>query len=395
MVGRGRVAVRFLVVALAIAVAGPAASTLAKDTKPAKGPPKEWIPADGADARLKAARACDVAAKEAEKRRDRTAAAVLAAVKSALEGAPPPAAVRTGPDAIESAWLDHALEPAGPSATLLASSKNLDDLVAGQLVRQATQVVRGLRLLNACRRAAGVPELALDVSKSRGSILHCRYLVLNGYDVIRKKLGTPHDEGEGDPYATTEGREAALRSCLGQVPIDEGVTNVMATYYHRPVALVPAERSVAMGWWQQADKQAYGFWLCGDLDPDYAGPTTIVYPGADMTDVQTTFAAGGERPNPVPAADSDRLGLPITITVYGDGEIEDLHATLKARGAEIGCTPSSPAAPSNREAIAMLADRTMGLIPGAPLQPKTRYAVTARCTIHGEPWSLSWQFTTR
>ena len=385
-----------LALLVAVAAAWPQASAHSKETKPPKGPPKEWVPADEADARAKCARALDAAGKEAEKRKDRTTAGVLASISAVLAGQPAPAGPRVGPDSADSAWLDHALEPAGLSATLLVGAKGLDDVVAGQLVLLASQAVRAIRRLNTYRVAAGLPEILLDGPKCRGCILHARYMVLNGYDAVRKRVGTPHDEAQDDPYATDEGKEAARLSCMGQMPIDTGVDACMATLYHRPSLLIPDEQSVGMGWWQKGGKETYCLRVAGEPDPAYAGPTTVLFPGKGMVDVPCAFEPGGERPSPVPAGDSRRLGFPVTVTVYaGHADITDFHATLTASGAEVECVPSSPAAPSNPEAQAKFSDLTMALLPATALRPRTRYAVSARCLVDGAPWSSSWTFTTR
>jgi hypothetical protein len=379
-----------LAAAVALACAG-AGTAWPKDP----APPKAWTPSNAADARAKCVKALEAAAKEAEKKGDRTAAHVLGRMKAwaAKEPEPPPPA--KGSDAADSAWVEKALEPARPSAAFLAASKEEDDAVLSGLVTWAGETVRGVRVLNAYRRAAGVPELLFDAAKCEGCVLHARYMVMNGYDVVRKRLGTPHDEGQGDPYATERGRAAARVSVMAQEPMDLSIERYVMSYYHRPCLFVPAERTVSMGKWKK-DKEAHCIRLGEDPDPEYAGPTVVCVPGKDQTSVPRAFDEAGERPDPVPDLDCRRVGFPITITAFaGPTPITGFEATLTGKGGPVECRASSPEKPVNPSVDVRFGDLTMGLIPVAPLAPSTKYTVTAKCLLGETPWSATWSFTTR
>ncbi len=361
-----------------------------------KPPSKARPPKSAGDARAAVLTWLEKAIKDADARRDGLAGHVLASVRVHLgagEVRPLPASDAPPDDA---GWLEKAIAAVAPSVDFLGRETAEADFVAGQMVRQIPVVVKALRALDGYRRSARIPAARFDAAKSVGCILHTRYLIKNGYEDVRKRIGTPHDEREGDPHYTAAGRDAAHSACLGRTDLPTGVEQGINSYYHRPVLLDPRDGAVAFGWWQEGENQAYCLLPCRDAGEEYAGDLTVCFPGPGAKEVPPGFAPGGERPPPVPDMDPNSLGQPVTVTFFGrPGAIEDFRMEVLEGAQPVRGVASSPQHPSNPAAVGLHSDITAGFLPSSPLRSRTTYQVRARAVLAGAPWEKSWSFTTR
>jgi hypothetical protein len=388
-------ALRGFAIALSLVLLGAPVAT-PKDPPASRGKGKPKPPKTAAEAMETVKAWLEGAAKEAGAKGDPLAAHVISAVRADLgagEALPLP---KDDPAPKDAEWLERSLAPVLPAVDLLTTQETLPEVVAGQMVRQLPDVVQTLRQLNGHRRSAAVAPLAFHAGKSRGCVLHARYLIKTGYEEVRKKVGTPHEEVVGERWSTPEGLQAGREACLGQVRLPQGVENCIQTYYHRPVLLHPAERGVGMGWWSEGGMDSYGIRPANDYDPTYAGDLTVVYPGPDAKEVKREFALGGERPEPVPGVDSTTHGNPITVSFYANRRgVKDFQIEVFAGKRRVEGWPSSPEKPSNPNAVGKFHDLTAGFIPATPFASGTRFEVRARCVLGGAPWEKTWTFVTR
>jgi hypothetical protein len=332
---------------------------------------------------------------EANRRGDETAAQALAAVGVHFGRADAPVPLTGSAAPKDETWLDGAVVAVTPAALFLVDQKPTSEVVAGQIVRQLPEAVRALRVLNRYRKDVGIPPVRLDGARCAGPILHARYLLRNGLDAVVRRIGTTHDELETDPWYTPEGRASARAGNIGQTSLSAGVDRCIHTYYHRPILLEPAERSIAMGWWGDRSYQVCCLEPCGDLDPEFKGSTMVCFPAPDGAGISPGFATGGERPEPVPGVSSTQLGNPVTVTFFSGvtsvtaARIEVFDGKTSVEG-----YLSTPERPSNPDAHVRFLDVTCGFLPAKPFRPRTTYEVRATATLDGDPWEKTWRFTT-
>ncbi len=239
--------------------------------------------------------------------------------------------------------------------------------------------------VNFYRKLAGLDEVAMDDDLSKGAAAHASYLFVNH---VPWGLGA-HDEKEGDPGYTLEGKAAGQASDIEWGPPTEAVEELMSELFHRIPILRPSLGKIGVG---QADG---GHITVIDLTQGIVGQVdverVIAYPVPDQTDVPTRF--GSESPDPIPSDASRPAGYPVTLTQYDRSfKVTEATATLAdGDGNPVDVHLSTPEKPAHE--IYQL--NTIAMIPAHPLKSGTKYTAHVTCKMGGVPFDKTWSFTTK
>jgi len=246
-----------------------------------------------------------------------------------------------------------------------------------------------LRVLNEARADSLYeqrPEIQLvhlDPDLCRAAELHARYLVLNP----SQKDAWPqiHEEYGGSPGFTAEGALSGANSviALGRDPLG-AVHAWLGTFYHRLPLLDPGLFGVGFG--QAEDVVVLDV---GSLRIEPYRDHVILWPLPEAEDVPLHFTP--ELPSPVPDANQERLGYPISVqlTFADGGGWPELQLELYKGGLESGERIEgylvTPQAPFQTELVPRNA---WGFLPSAPLARLTRYTAVARWGDEVRAWSF-------
>ncbi len=254
---------------------------------------------------------------------------------------------------------------------------------------------QALAKVNAYRKNAGLPPVALDDKLSKGCLAHARYLVINADHKAVLGLGA-HDEDLSLPGASEEGRLAGKASdiAIGDYEPTDGVDAWMATLYHRVPILEPSLRTIGFGC-ARGRRQGWVTVLNVVTGRDRTlRSNAVFYPAPNQTGVPLSFPNGGEEPNPIPEDKDGKAGFPITAFFPERTPLKNASASLtNARGEPIACWFSSPEKVANPK-YPKHQGNTVCLVPHDPLQPGTLYHVEMQGQLEGKPWRKRWSFTT-
>jgi hypothetical protein len=115
----------------------------------------------------------------------------------------------------------------------------------------------------------------------------------------------------------------------------------------------------------------------------------VVWPLADDVGVPLRFEP--EVPNPVPAADMETLGYPVTVQLFFAEPREHVELVLElfqgdVDGKSVACHAISPDAPLQ---IELVPENAWALVPQRPLAASTRYTARARWGDQERVWSFT------
>lgn len=256
-----------------------------------------------------------------------------------------------------------------------------------------------LAATNRFRTNTGLPPETLNAERSAACQLHAEYLYLNNYDYSKPWDGVgSHEEIEGNPGYTAQGREAAHNSVDGgSGDIAESIAAMSRSMLHRVAFLGPAREGLGVGAVSKSkNPSANGYsviwtvaWhIQGDLAP-------VVVPAPGQSGVE--LFGQRERPAPIsPARFYDRQrGYPISVS-YGERQLSDVDLKLFALQGRrehpvegFLFTPESPVhatRPKNQQSAFFM--------PAAPLKSGQRYVALFSARENGELVELDWSFTT-
>lgn len=189
----------------------------------------------------------------------------------------------------------------------------------------------GLASCNRIRVLAGLPPLLLDVERSRKCQLHATYLYLNGYDYSAPWDGVgSHEEVEGRPGYTAEGREAAHSAVTSGHPDPEvSVWGMVYTMMHRLSYLSAPDIGLGIGAEARSKVAgARGYSVVWGAKPQL-GPTDVpvVLPAPGATGVPVAFRPERPRVEGIEGFYAGARGFPITVS-HGGQSLEDARVTL-------------------------------------------------------------------
>lgn len=257
--------------------------------------------------------------------------------------------------------------------------------------------------LNQERRRAGLPDVPLDTTLSRGCQLHALYLAQN-YGHPSTLGSRQHEEDPELPGYSEEGARAAAASNIAHGNQQSSVALWMATIYHRTLLLDPRLDRVGIGLAEVPQSALHlgegvraGQVMATVMHVASRGRapvSAVAYPGDGQEDVPLRFAPE-EWPSPL-ALDPDGVaGFPVSVDFYrSDGappRVTGVRAELlDARGVDIPCHLTTP----ERPLVSGYGERTIGLIPESPLVASAEYRARVDAVVDGEKWSRSWSFHT-
>lgn len=231
---------------------------------------------------------------------------------------------------------------------------------------------RGIKHLNRRRRFMKLPAVTQDWSSSIGGYLHGIYLKVNKDQPSVAGLGA-HNEDRKLPAWTPEGEKAA-GGILAWGGSAEGIMdNWLNSRFHRHPVMNRDCGRVAFG------GRRDGGYSCRDAGggaTGRAGADVITWPGADDTEIPTSF--GGELPNPFPPGVSS-AGTVVVIDFGGRQPKNPQWRLLDPDKKPVELLDLDKKSP-----ICFCAK--------SALKPKTQYSVEF-VTADGQ--KLSWSFTTR
>ncbi len=229
----------------------------------------------------------------------------------------------------------------------------------------AGAVGEALALLNAERKKAGVPALALDVGLSGRCAEHAGRLAASPYDTHTGLPGSSH---------ARKGPAEAMKGWL-------------AAPLHRELLLARGRDGVGLASAGGVTVIAGVFAAAGD------GSGAVVYPGAGQANVPLLFP-GNEVPDPLPDLENKVTGYPVTATFPRRARVTDTEMTMEDEaGGAVPVHDSGPGRPANK-AHASHQGNTLCAFPKKVLEPSRRYLVRARAKVDGKAWSRTWSFTT-
>jgi uncharacterized protein YkwD len=265
---------------------------------------------------------------------------------------------------------------------------------------QPTSSTAGLAIINATRRANGIPPVTLNAQWSAGCLAHDHYLALGS----AQGQTTPHEERPGKPGYTAAGAAAAASSELVLGSDNWGGVNPwLDAPLHLASLLDPLVRQLGIG-------NAEGYSCAGSQDPNPVATATInrfyTYPADGRKDVAPSENTGSEIPNPTPLLGLTEDTGPF-LFVYGDGpwmnsDTQWGHAIegLSINQATLS-TPDGTAVPLvtvDRSNPALGVDMPLSgvmLVPVHPLASKTTYTASVTLTTTDNvTLSHTWSFTT-
>lgn len=253
-----------------------------------------------------------------------------------------------------------------------------------------------LLAVNELRNASGLGPWTLDMERSIACQKHAEYLYLNNYDYKAPWDGVgSHDEIEGNPGFSKEGREAARNSSTSSSNDPAGtVIRQFQTMLHRTGYLGSSTSPFAVGSVDRSQNTARGYSVLWGSEPTPASiRDVVVHPAPGQ--VLSELAGRGERP-PVEHAPNfygRTRGYPISVS-FGRQPLQNIELLVFAMG-EKGplqgelFTPERPihsSRPSNAH--------TAFFSPEGPLKPGKTYRAEFRATDRGSPVQLIWYFNT-
>jgi uncharacterized protein YkwD len=246
-----------------------------------------------------------------------------------------------------------------------------------------------LRTLNAYRRRAGLQPVPLDAERSKACLAHALYLGANApgnpmLDWSEEKRDLPGYTEAGAALA----RIASIQGGGGPV---EAVTGLLHSLIGRPQILDPHLRCLGLGY----TPFAHGGWIwVMDLPRERGRPSTVpeyLYPAPDQKEVPLMYPLD-EVPSPIPAEGKGKeAGYAITAEFVA--RVAVTEATAEVRDGEGKAVQGWLSTPQQR-AVADYPQQSICFLPKAPLRPNTRYSVTFKAVVNGQPWMRSWSFTT-
>jgi hypothetical protein len=250
-------------------------------------------------------------------------------------------------------------------------------------------IVKALEALNTYRKNAGLKPVKLNEELSRACFAHSRYVVKNYGKPATAGL-SGHYEIDSLPYATPQGKQAGLSSCIAYVNAPDAIVQFMNTFYHRMPLIDPNSTEVGIGYYTEN----YNTVCCVDMRNkwQYNNDTAIkvvVYPAPDALDITLSFQ--NERPNPIPDSIGE-AGYPITVEFVRQYGIKNVKSKVTDKeGREIKCILSTPEQPLTD----FPQSSTVCIIPVNRLQYNQTYTVDFSCTVAGKPFRKKWSFHTR
>jgi tetratricopeptide (TPR) repeat protein len=258
----------------------------------------------------------------------------------------------------------------------------------------AAHARRALDRVNAVRKQAGLPPVALDERLSASAAAHSFYWLFNQARASQKGLGI-HGETPGTPGFSGAGvydRDSNFGWHDGPVGEDithrgdpvSAVDDWVDSVYHRFPILRP-------------DLRVIGFADAGiaslpieDMEFGFSGPrgvhaTPVVYPAEGQTSVPAAFY-DNELPDPVPAGASRVTGYPVTVTFDRNSAVRLTSFTLSAvGGAAVQPVYSLPPGDATENCASLLT--------AAPLTPGAKYTAHIVAVVDGSAYDRSWTFT--
>ncbi len=258
---------------------------------------------------------------------------------------------------------------------------------ANSFTEDAAQVQQALQVLNNYRKSAGLKPVKLNAALSKGCFNHARYVAMNKDNPVATAM-SPHYENDTLPFATPDGKEAGLSSCMAYTGPVYSVSEFMNTYYHRMPLIDPNTTEVGIGYYTNEEYTV----CCVDMRSSWQWNNdtiaVVVYPPVNGANVPLDFQA--ERPNPIPDT-IEEPGFPITIQIFGRRQITQAKALLKDdKGHTVTCVLSTPEAPLT----SFPQDDNVCIIPVNPLEAGTTYTVYYSCRLDGKVFTKQWKFTT-
>lgn len=259
---------------------------------------------------------------------------------------------------------------------------------------QFPPVQTALDRINDYRSLAGVQFVQRHPALITAAQNHAKYTILNDENPSAWTNG-PHGEVVGKPGFT--GQSAADRMVVAHFPYGpsaevmdyyddpiRSVDGLMATVFHRVIALTPTHAYIGYGHMHSmtaaADVIDFGR---GAADPT-GQPGVAVFPGNGQTNVP--LYGEGETPSPLPPGANYPIGYPVTLQPIYATTLTVTQAELRdGGGALVNVYPS----PTNCNSSCY------ALIPTAGLQPATTYTVHVTGTIDTTPFDKIWSFTTK
>lgn len=253
--------------------------------------------------------------------------------------------------------------------------------------------------VNLFRTNTGLPPETLSTSRSSACQLHAEYLYLNDYDFSTPWDGVgSHEEVEGNPGYTADGREAAHNSVTGGTGDPAGRIAAMSrTMLHRVAFLGAAGEGIGVGAVSRCkNSSARGYsviWTGAPRFPVDRPPVVVPAPGQSGVELR----GKNERPAPVsPEMFYGReRGYPVSAS-FGRRQLSEVDLRLfvvegrKEQPVEgFLFTPESPVH-STRPGNA----QTAFFMPATPLEPGQRYVAVLSAKEAGEPVAFDWSFTT-
>lgn len=265
-----------------------------------------------------------------------------------------------------------------PLGAALVSLRSIDP-DGGRIVAETAPLpgtpsqVAAVVLVNRLRAAHGLPPAELDGDLSAACTAHATYLASNGWD----GNSNPHAQALGPKGASAAGAAAAVRSVIQDDPPEVALRDCWRTFYHRVGLMGPAlDRigvnaeppaltvvDVARGYGEGVKVTGVGVIreLTGD-DWPWTDPVFVPADGSSGLPV----AASPELPKgPVP--DLGSRGTPLMALFRGTSRVTGFKGTLE----ELRKDGAAPVP-------VLLADSTLypfafGIVPAAPLRPRTSY----------------------
>jgi hypothetical protein len=255
------------------------------------------------------------------------------------------------------------------------------------------EVKQMLLVLNAARKECALREVTLAADLSVGCANHAKYLVLNKGNPLLEGL-KGHDEYKELKGYTEDGARAGANSVIAMVggpnvAASKTIETWLASFYHRIPLLNPSLTAVGIGYARgptfvvacvDATSRA------GKMDTKDA----VFYPVNGQKNVPLKFS-GNEHPDPIPSDYQGPVGFPITITFPKSKTITKVVVKLsdgnKTLLPYLLSTPESPATSFPQE-------NTVCIFPKLILARASTYTVELKCTVSGEPYERTWQFTT-
>lgn len=249
------------------------------------------------------------------------------------------------------------------------------------------QLQQALQILNNYRHNAGLKPVTLNADLSDACFKHSRYVAMNKENPIAQSM-SPHYENDTLPFATQQGKEAGLASCMAYTEPVNSITEFMSTYYHRMPLIDPNTTEVGIGYYTYdgytvccVDMRSKWQWNNDTL-------SMVVYPPVNGTNVPLYFQ--DERPNPIPDT-IDNAGFPITVQIFGRQQITQVKAVLKDdKGKVLNCVLSTPEEPLT----SFPQYNDVCIIPIQPLAAGTTYTIYYTCLLNGKAFRRQWKFST-